>query len=187
MAGRSKAGWAVRLSILAVVVAAVAYVLAQRAAVRAGVDSLTFIDRVRGGFLCIGTCADKPGIMVLSRESREEVDVRAATESLFGRTTLTLDLGTHTEQHELDEPCVILLPGDGQRQIIAVDWDATTFTDVLAKTDCGGRHRSTEEHPNCGRPFLDLMEYLRANCPDRIPTELESFVRSMPDPLTGAP
>jgi hypothetical protein len=151
------------------------------------VDSLTFIDRVRGGFLCIGTCADKPGIMVLSRQSRDEVDVRAATESLFGRTTLTLDLGNRTEQRQLSEPCVILLPRDGERQIIPVDWDAATFAGVLAKADCGGQHLSSDEHPNCGRPFLDLMDYLREHCPDQIPPELEAFVSTEPDPFAPAP
>ena len=187
MARRSKAGWTARGALPVVLVIFVAYVLSERAAVRVGIDDLTFIARVRGGFLCVGTCPDKPGIMVLSQRPREEVDVRAATDSLFDRTTLTLDLGGPTEQRQLDEPCLILVPRQGERQIIPVDWDAGTFAGVLAKADCGGRHDSSDEHPNCGRPFLDLMEYLQKHCPSRIPPELESFVATEPDRFDPVP
>jgi hypothetical protein len=187
MARRSKPALVLRLALLLTLVGIVVYVLWARASVRAGVDELIFSERIRGGFLCIGTSADKPGLMLLSRQPRGPVNLRAATHPILGWTQVTLELEGRSLEWQLERPCVILVSAEGDRQVIPVDWHASIFAGALDRTDCGQEHKSSTEHPRCGRPFLDLMDYLLANCPNRIPAELEAFVAGQADPWASAP
>ncbi len=176
MAGRSKPILILRIALPVILLVIGGYVLRTRASVRAAVDDLTFIERLRGGFLCIGTSADKPGLLLLSRQPRDLVDVRAATHPILGWTRVTLELERRRLEWQLEQPCVILVSAEGDRQVIPVDWSTSIFAGALHRADCGQQHKSSTEHPRCGRPFLDLMDYLREDCPDQIPPELEAFV-----------
>ncbi|MHC4093193.1 MAG: hypothetical protein ACYSVY_23485 [Planctomycetota bacterium] len=177
MARSSRATLIVRLALLLILVVLCAYAVTQRSAARAGVDQLTFIPRFGEGFLCIGMCRDKPGVVILSRLSRDDVAVHAQTESLSRRTTLSIERNGQVESHRLEQPAVVLIDESDAVRIIPVDWDAHTFSAILQAVNCDGEHYSSTEHPRCGIPFIDLMEFLGKHPPGKIPPELAAFAQ----------
>ncbi len=178
MGRSSRAGLAARIALPVILVALCGYVLQQRSAARVGVDRLTFIPRLGEGFLCVGTCRDKPGVVILSRLSRQAVAVHADTESVFRRTTLVIERNGRTEHHPLEEAAVVLIAEGEPVSILPVDWATATFPALLQAVDCDRDHDSSADHPRCGRPFVEMMEFLREHPPGKIPPELAAFAEA---------
>lgn len=181
MARSSRKLLMVRIALPLVLVILCGYVVSQRSAARVGVDELTFIPRLGEGFLCVGTCRDKPGVLILSSLSRRRVAIHADTEPLFRRTTLIVERKGRVESHRLERPAVVLIDDRGPARLVPVDWDAAAFPAILRAVHCDRELDSSAQRPNCGRPFTELMDFLREHQPGRIPPELDAFTRDYPD------
>jgi len=180
MKTRRIAFWIVRLSLPAALVATTGYVLIERSRARVGIDSITYIDNLGGGFVAVGTSADKPGVLILSTVDRKDVRIRAEREQLRLRTTLSIDLDGRATCRLLTEPAAVLIPPDQPTGFIPLNWKTRAFHDILATIDCDGQHQSSDEHPLCGKPFEELLLYLNLHSPGRVPPELIAFAGKAP-------
>jgi len=172
--------WLVRLSLPVALAAVVGYVLIERSRVRVGIDSITYLDNLGGGFVAVGTCADQPGVLILSTVDRKDVPIRAEREQLRLRTTLSIDLDGRVTRRRLTGPTAVLIAPDRPIEFIALHWKTRTFYDLLAAIDCDGEHQSSDEHPLCGKPFEELLAYLKQHPPGAVPQEVIAFARRAP-------
>ncbi|MCP4251436.1 MAG: hypothetical protein GY778_30740 [bacterium] len=177
MKKKSALGLAIRLGLPVILLATAGYVYLERSKVRVGVDELTLIPRLAGGFVGLGTCRDKPSVLVLSHRSLDDVAIHADTDAILRRATLTVESDGRPHRYTLHSPGIVLISKTAAVNVIPVDWDASFFRVVLQLIDCGPEeHTSTADHPLCGRPFDELMQYLADNHADRIPPEMVAFV-----------
>ncbi len=174
---------AFRLGLPVILLVTAGYVYRKRSNVRVGVDGLTFIPRLAGGFLGVGTCRDKPSVLILSRRSLDEVAIHADTDAILGQATLTVITDGQPARYSLHSPGVVLISKTAAVNIVSVAWDAALFPTILRLIDCGPEeHTSTADHPLCGRPFAELMQYLADHHADQIPPELFAFVAEAQEP-----
>ena len=174
---------AIRLGLPVILLATAGYVYRERSNVRVGVDGLTFIPRLAGGFLGVGTCRDKPSVLILSRRSLDEVAIHADTDAILRQVTLTVVTDGQPHRYALHSPGMVLISKTAAVNLVPANWDAALFSAVLRLIGCGPEeHTSTTDHPLCGRPFAELMQYLTEHHPDQIPPELFAFVAKAEEP-----